>query len=144
MAQAPTKTYDPTKIVMTFGAFVISGYAEGSMIECDRNVDTFSTTVGSQGDVVRNKSANRTGHITVNLLQSSASNGAFTAMAMADEAITSAGIQPVLIKDLNGLTLWSAAEAWIKKPPAGSFDEKQKDRKWTIDCANLVFAEAGY
>jgi hypothetical protein len=138
-----TKTYDPTKICAVVGGALLSGFADGSMIKCERNEDAFKTTVGADGQVVRNKSANRSGKITFTLLQSSQSNAVLSGIALADQA-TSAGIVPIVIKDNNGTTLWTAAEAWVQKAPGGSFEKEAKEREWVFECADLEYFEGGY
>ena len=140
---AQVKTYDPTKVIVTFGGFIISGFGEGSMIKADRKEDAYKVTVGAQGDVVRSKSANHTGDVTIALLETSASNGIFSTFMLADEN-TDTGIVPLLIKDLNGTALVSASEAWISKAPSLDFDKGQKDRAWKIECSDLVIYDAGY
>jgi hypothetical protein len=138
-----TKNYDPTKICLTVGPFLISGFADGSMVKAERNEDSYKTTVGGDGHVVRSKSPNRTGKVTITLLQSSEANGFLTTLALADQA-TDTGIVPVMVKDLNGTTLWAATEAWVMKPPSASWEKEAKDREWVLECADLEFFEGGY
>jgi hypothetical protein len=164
------KTYDPTKIIVTVGPYVIGGFAEGSMVKAERNVDAYKLTVGAKGDAVRFKTADRSGRITLTLLQSSGSNGQLTSLALLDEngnplqgvagllsqipiiggvlgAIASAPVEgkaPVLIKDLNGVPLWAAADAWILRAPGAAWDETVKERTWILETDNLSYLEGGY
>lgn len=165
------KTYDPTKVIVTVGPYVIAGFAEGSLVKAERNVDAYKLTVGGKGDAsVRFKSADRSGRITLTLLQSSGSNGQLTSLALLDEngnplqglagllnlipviggvlsAIASAPVEgkaPVLVKDLNGAPLWEAEDAWILRAPGASWDETVKERTWILETANLSYLEGGY
>lgn len=138
-----TKTYDPTKVVVTLAGFILSGFGESTMVKASRKEDSYKETVGAQGDVVRNKSANHTGEVDITLLETSASNGVLSTLMLAD-AESDTGIVPLLIKDLNGTALAVAAEAWVVKPPDLEFAKEQKDRAWKIMCADLELFDAGY
>lgn len=138
-----TATYDPTRIVLLLGGVPISGFAQGSMVKAEHNADAFKLTVGGDGSTVRSKSPDRSGKVTISLLQTSDSNATLSSLALLDET-TSAGMTPLLIKDMNGSSLWVAAEAWVMKRPAGDFEEEAKDRTWTLECADLEFYEGGY
>lgn len=148
------KTYDPTKVTVTVGSYKLSGFSEGSLVKCERNQDSFKLTVGGDGHQIRSKSPDRSGKITVTLLQSSASNEFLSSLAVMDETGTAdpvtapapapnGGIQSVTVKDLNGNTVWSSPEAWVMKPPSASFEKEAKDREWVLECGVLAFQERG-
>jgi hypothetical protein len=137
------QNYDPTKVVLLVGGIPVSGYADGSMIKCARNQDSMKLTKGADGQGVRSKSPDRSGKVTVSLLQSSASNGVFSALALLDQA-SSTGVVPVLLKDNNGKVVWTATEAWVMKPTEASWEKEVKDREWVLECDDLQFAEGGY
>jgi hypothetical protein len=149
-----TKTYDPIKVVVTVGSHTISGYGENSLVKCERNEDGFKLQVGGSGEAVRSRNPNRSGKITITLLQSSISNEYLSAMANLDESgvagavaapntAPTAGVLPVTVKDTNGNTIWSAEEAWIVKPPAADLEKEAKEREWTFETAFLRYSERG-
>lgn len=126
------KTYDPSKIVMTLGTILVSGYADGEFVKAARDADTFTKFVGTDGEVSRTRNRNKTGTVTFTLAQTSLTNDALAALAETDE-LTGAGVVPVLIKDLNGTTLFAAGSAWIRKPPEVAYGKEIGHREWVID-----------
>lgn len=149
-----TKTYDPTKVVVTVGSYTVTGFADGSLVKCERNEDGFKLTVGGDGEAVRSKNPNRSGKITISLMQSSASNEYLSSMALLDEtgaagavttprAAPTASVQTVTVKDNNGNSLWSADEAWVMKPADGDYEKEAKDRTWVLEAAKLTYSERG-
>ena len=56
---ADFKNYDPGKIVVVFRGILISGYAEGTFVNAERNEDSFEVSVGAGGDVTRVRKRNR-------------------------------------------------------------------------------------
>lgn len=139
-----TKLYSPDQVCVVFGAERLSGFADGTFVKVERNEDTFQTKVGADGEVTRTRNLNRTGIITVTLLQTSASNAALAALAAADElSPNGVSVLPVLVKDLNGNSLHHAAEAWVKKPAAGEYGKEVTTREWVIEAAVLQTFEGG-
>lgn len=137
-----TSTYDPRNVSVVVGTIMVNGFASGSMVKCERNNDTYSLEVGGDGYGVRSRNPNRSGKITIRLLQSSATNISLTAMAASDELLGE-GIVTVTVADLNGKTLWSSPEAWVLKPPSSDHQDKASDREWVLECTDLEFFEGG-
>lgn len=137
-----TKTYDSKKIAIIVGGFPLSGFSESSLVKVTRSADSWKKTVSADGPVTRSKENDLSGEFTFSLLQTSQSNDILTGFALLDEQSNS-GIVSVLVKDLNGTTLYSAAEAWIKKPPEGGAEKDAKDRSWVLDCAQLSIFTGG-
>jgi hypothetical protein len=137
-----SKTYDSKQVAITIGVALMSGFAENSMIKVERNEDTWKLQVGTDGTTTRSKTNNRSGKITLSLMQTSASNAILSGFALLDETLN-AGAVPVLIKDLNGLSLYSAAQAWVMKPPAGDLEANAKERTWVIETGELLWFEGG-
>ncbi len=108
-------TYNPKNVLVTWGAVLFSGFADGTHINAARNNQTVNTVVGSTGDGARAISNDRSGIVTLTLLQTSSVNALLTAALLLDEA-SGDGISPMLIKDLGGLDLVKASAMWIQKP----------------------------
>lgn len=134
--------YDPAKVVMTFKGSLMVGYVDGTFISAERDADAFTADVGSQGDVVRVKSNNRMGEVTLTLQQSSPSNDILSAHAVTDE-LTGLNTGALLIKDLQGTTLLTAEAAWVKKQPVSEFGNELSDREWVFTCAELLIVTGG-
>lgn len=136
------KTYDPKQIIVTFGGNILSGFADGTFVTAERNEDMWTTQIGTDGEDTRSKSNNRSGSITVSLMQTSDSNAVLSALALTDEASNSAAL-PLQIKDNSGNTLLIAETAWIKKMPSVEYGREAGPREWVFETGVLVMNVAG-
>jgi hypothetical protein len=75
-------------------------------------------------------------------MQTSASNDFLSDLRDADK-LSGAAPFPLMIKDGSGRSLYSAAEAWIRKVPNSEFSDGKTDRAWIIDAAVLLQHVAG-
>lgn len=139
------KVYDADQVVMVFmGIPISSGYADGEFLTIEQEAQDFETKVGTDGEVTRSKTNNRHAIIKVKLMQSSDGNEALSAINNVDIAASGGlGIGPMLIKDLQGTTLYTAAKCWIARPPDVSFDRTATAREWTLECAQLLRLDGG-
>lgn len=130
------KNYDPADIIATFLGSLIIGFAEGTFVRVERNEDSFTLKVGSQGDATRSRNRNKSGTITFTLMQSSPSNDVLSNAALADE-LDGSGIGVAQVKDLNGTSLALGATAWVRKRPAGEWGKEAGNREWVLETDNL-------
>lgn len=107
-------TYDPKKVVVSWGPVLFSGFADGTFINAARNNQGVNLVVGATGDGARAISNDRSGIVTLTLLQTAAVNALLSGIAKSDE-ISGDGVHPFLIKDLGGLDLVKSANMWIQK-----------------------------
>lgn len=132
-----TKTYDPGLVVVQFGPFLITGYADGTFVKASRNEDSFKVYVGADGTPARARSRNKSGTVEVTLAQTSPSNDAFATALAADELL-GAGVYPLMVKDLNGTTLVAAAEAWVTKAADVEEGKEVGNRAWKLETGSLI------
>lgn len=133
------KVYDPKSVIISVGTFVLEGFADGTFVTVERNEDSFTLQVGSDGEAVRSKSNNQSGRITAQLLQSSPANDLLSALHATDENSPSGdGIVPVIVKDLNGTSLYTAQHAWIVKGPSAEYGREATAREWVIETNKLI------
>lgn len=137
-----TGTYDPKKVIITFGGLILSGFAEGKMVTVKRKEDMWSMQIGVDGEGARSKSNNKSGEIEISLLQTSASNEALSALALSDENSNSAAL-PFAIKDISGASLFLAETAWIKKYPDAEYTDKATTRTWMFETDLILLNVAG-
>jgi len=135
-------TYDPKRVIITFGGIPISGFASGTFINATPSSDRFSKVVGADGEVSRSKSADETSEVTITLLQSSLSNQYLSGVESLDR-LTDKGILPLTITDLNGGTLKFWPQAWITKAPDLGFAAEHTDREWTFNTGNVAASNTG-
>jgi hypothetical protein len=131
------KTYDPKKVSISYGGINIDGFAEGTKVTVDFNEDAWTLQVGVDGDGTRTKSNNRSARVTIQLMQSSDSNAALTALMETDRA-TNAGALPLLVKDGSGTSIHQAEGAWIVKSPASEYAITAGAREWILETDIMV------
>ena len=136
------KTYDSKAVAMIFAGIPISGLAEDSFVNVAQNEDSFTLTVGADGEGARAKTNNRSARVTFTVLQTSACNDLLAALHLADLASPNGdGIGPLLIKDTSGRTLVTAEKAWIIKSPDVQLGKNINTRDWVIEThAIAIFA----
>ena len=137
-----TKTYAPKHVqVIVFGN-ILSGFAPGTYINAEREVDAFAKEVGADGEVARVQSANKSGEITLTLMQTSDSNNILSNLAVADE-LNRSSIGPIIIKDSLGTTVLFSGEGWIRKLPAVEMSDELTPREWIFDTTRQCWVKRG-
>lgn len=131
------RTWDPTQLVITFGGYHLTGYADGTFCNVERNEDMWSLQMGTDGTGTRSKSSNRSGRVTVTLMQSSPSNDVLSDFALADEATNGAAL-PLMVKDINGTSLYSAEKAWLVKTAPAEHGREATGREWVFETDELL------
>lgn len=127
---------DPSLYVVTFRGIPIEGFATDSFINVAYNADTWSVHIGGKGEVTRVLNPDETATITLTLSQASPSNDMLSTIATTDRNNKN-GYGALLIKDLNGTTVYKCATAWIVKLPDSAFGSTHQDRAWAIYCEKL-------
>ena len=106
--------------------------------DVDHHAQGCNLNLEQGGDVARARTNDRRGTVTFKLMQTSDTNALLSALRNADLlAPNGAGVGALEVRDLQGTTLLSAAEAWIKKMPQTAFDREIGAREWVIRCAVL-------
>ncbi len=142
MSNEALKNYSTDQVVTIWNGINITGYAADTFIEVEREEDGWTVYVGSLGDVCRTKNLNRTGKITITLMQTSPINDLLAARATLDES-TGDEFGPIQIKDLNGTMLVYGAEAWIMKRPKIERGKESGTVQWVFMVAQLEQFEGG-
>lgn len=127
-----TNTYSPAGVVGDFdGGDFTQGLAKGVAIEVTQNTDDVSMSVGTGGDVTFVESMDKTGMVTVTLMQGSAANDMFSAKA------TLKTVGPLLLKYLGGSLTVHSKNARVRKPADVQLGNEDTTRKWEILCADI-------
>lgn len=136
------KTYNPKRVQLAIGPHIVTGFADGTFIQVDRNADQFQVVVGADGEAARAASADKSGTVTVTLMQTSASNDFLSAALNTDE-LTNLNTMPLLMKDISGRTLVQAAEGWVKKYATIEMGKEIVSREWVFETGELLITEGG-
>lgn len=133
---ADVKTYDPSQVATIVSGVSMSGYGPDTFIAVAREVPSWSKKVGGKGEVGRSKSSNKSGSITLTIMQTSSDNDFLSGLALLDEQ-TGSGTFPIIIKDASGSTVVSALNCWISKYPDPEFAQEVGVREWVFDCDSI-------
>lgn len=130
----PTRTFDFTNVIVTWGPFTLNGGMEN--IKVARAEDAFTTHVGADGTVTRALNSNRLGTVEITYGQNSPVHDVLSAQAQLDEKAGTA-IYPMEIVDANGRSIAKAPGAWIKKRADAEYQKEATTRMWTFECDQL-------
>ena len=129
--------YDPKRVIVTLGAVIASGFADGTFVTITADEDNFSTYKGADGTVSRSNLNNTTATLKLELAQTSPTNSFLNKMMHLDKT-TSAGSFPVKIKDLSGMSDHTGASCWIKKQPEQKFGKEVDTIAWEIQMTGYI------
>lgn len=136
------KEYNAADVTIIVAGIPISGFSDGDVITVERDEDAFTKQVGTDGEVTRSKSNNKTGTATITLMQTSSANALLSALAALDE-LTGAGVGSFQMKDNSGYTVHSAQNSWVRKMPSSTWAREAGPREWVVDLDKLIAYEGG-
>lgn len=146
MATPRFTTYSFKNVTCAFGPIIMDGFQAGEGITIEHNADAYSLEVGIDGKATRSQILNRSARITVNLSQTSAANDLLSAIyllgvtgqdAVGTPVGPGADVMPFIVRDRNGRSVFTAAEAWIARAPDVTLDQPSTSRSWVFDVAFL-------
>lgn len=136
------RSYAAADVQVIYGTRRLTGVAEDTFIEIDRDENTFTKSVGADGEVSRSRTSNKSATATVTLQQTSEDNAYLQGLHNTDEN-TGAGIQPFKMVDKSGTLIVLATEAWIEKPAPISFGRDSGTRAWVFALAKVDYTGGG-
>ena len=128
--------FDPLSNVMTIAGIPVYGFSLGTMINVERNTDTFSLVEGARGDGTRVRSRSRSGKVTFNIMAACTCNDLLSDRLALDELLGT-GYGALIVKDVAGTTLVQAANAWLVRPANINIDSDPTPREWMIEAHNM-------
>ena len=131
------KTYDAKGCSITFGGIIVTDFADGDFISVTGMADNFEGVTGADGSENRiNK--NMTGcDVTVTVSQTSITNDLLSTVHAADK-LTNTGIKAFQFKDINGTSIVSSGQAYIKGYADLTDGNSLGTRAWNIRCPQAV------
>ena len=130
--------YSPEDVIVTIGGVLkLSGYVDGTFLECTKDIQPFASKRTPDGTTARLHVKDRNYTIRFTLAQSSESNDLLMKIQQIDE-ITKMGYFPLLIKDSRGSSILFAPTAWIEMLPSLSFSNGIEGRTWELRATGCV------
>jgi hypothetical protein len=125
-------TYDAKAVTVTLDGRYLTGFAEGSMVECEKDEDNFSTKVSAQGDVGIAITNNTLGTITITLAQTSPE------VAYLNMLANTRRIVPIWVQ--NGTEKAGGTRAMVKKPANVNLSDEIEDREFEVQVFDYSVA----
>ncbi len=132
-----TASFSLENCSILFGA-VLDGFADGDAISIDPMGDRWGTMIGSAGDLLFVDTGQKAFTITLNLMQSSASNALLNAAYLADTTTPGGILLPFTFKDPNANDVFFSPKARIMKLPTFARGNKGNMQAWTIVGADGI------
>jgi len=129
---------DGTLIVQ---GIVIDGFADGdSVITAERSVDSIQTKVGADGEMSVAHSTDKSGRISVVLMQTSESNKALYALLAAQE-VGAALPLAVMFKDTGGGDVFTGTNGVLLRPANATRGVNVNTQEWTMvfETLDLIY-----
>ena len=138
----PATVYDPTRVIVTFGAMPLLNVSPGRFVTVRRDEAVWSKVHGTNGELKRIRSRPKSGTVEVVLKGTSPSNRALGILTKIDEEHGSV-LAPLAITDaLNG-GFFLGTEAYIERFPEMTYGQQEGDITWRFICDDLDMTYPG-
>jgi len=137
------KDYSFLNSLLLVNGVEISGFGEGDdAITMERNNDSASHKVGADGEMTVSISADRTGRLAFNLMQTSDSNTYLSALINAQE---NDAFVPIFVqyKDTRGKDIVSATQGYLTRPATMTRGANANEQEWVIVTERLDMLHLG-
>ena len=144
MADSRFHTYSPDQVSIVFSGVLMDGLGEDTFLTLAKNSEAYTTTVGVDGKVTRNKILDESGTFTITLSASSNVNDQLSAIYNLDRLTPGgAGVGPFTVRDNSGRTLLHCPEAWISSYPDLEFGQENGENEWVISFSKCEVVIGG-
>lgn len=127
-----SEIYDPKDVTVNIDGTIITGFAEGTFVKCEKNEDNFAPYVGAQGEVDYAKSADKTGKITVTIKSTSPSLNYLNNLANKSSTVSA------YVIDANSGLKYGGTECVCMKPADAEFSNEITEREFTIHVSDYT------
>ena len=138
-----TASYIPSAVTIVINhpatntTHVLGGYSSDSVVSIEFPDETWTETVGIDGQTYRVHRLDRTYRATISLSQTSRSNDVLNAIAQYDERDMTGldGLFTCTITDKAGRSYVYSNQCFLKKPQTQEFGSSLSNREWVIVLA---------
>lgn len=133
--------YSPKDVNISWNGITVTGYADDTFVVLNRNADLTDEMVGADGTLATTLVADRTGTITITLMQTAETNILLSAIAeLQDSAeVTSLLRSAITVSDPSGSALAVGSGAYIKAMPEVTLGSAQNAKEWVFYCEDLNY-----
>lgn len=137
------KTFSFKDTILLVNGVPITGYDEGDdVISLARLGDSAAHSIGADGEMTVSLSADRSGEVVFNVMQTSSSNPYLSGLITAQE---NGAFVPVFVqfKDTRGGDIGSGTQGYIPKPADMARGNSAQSQEWRIVVERLDLIHAG-
>lgn len=136
------KVFDPTKIIVTVGGVALEDMSADDAVSVEYSGDVFTFSKGLNGKLAATVNPDKSGTITVNVLQESDNNKQLHSLT--GVGTSKVNTKPITITITNALTnkrVVTAANCWLTGAPSISFGSEAGTCQWkfTAESFELQF-----
>lgn len=142
-------TYDPKDLIVTLtltdnSGLTLLSFGKNDLIEVDRSEDTNKLKVGTSGEACWIRSQDRTGIITIPVLQGSEDCALLSALVVRDEKKVNPRLKSIRIECLSDGTNYTSDSCKISRPAKGKYSSDMEERTFNIICKELYLYEGSF
>jgi len=134
--------YSAREVVVAWGLVNMEGFSSDNILSMEYNSDLTSETVSADGKLATAITPDRTGTVTVEIMQTSKTNMVLSGILAHQNNLedTSDIVKAdFAVADPSGSVLAVARNAYIKKAPSIGLGVEQSTYEWTFCCEKLEF-----
>jgi len=124
--------YSASQVSLAWGFVNFEGFSGDNIVSVEYNSDMTSEVVSCDGKLATSISPDRTGTVTVELMQSSSTHHQLTGILASQDARGDLTRSDFVISDPSGGAGYIARNAYIKKAPTMGLGVEQQTREWTF------------
>ena len=128
--------YDPQSVDLLVNGFPITGYADGTFINIERNANVMDAYVGGKGEVTRVLNPDTTYTCSFTIQQNSPTNVLMQGYLTTNRFLNVPPLLSIQVKDLYGAELFSSTFGFIMTEPTRSFSNSLETREWSVFCTD--------
>lgn len=132
------KTYNLKRCKVAINSIPIEGFGETDALSFEPNEDSWTLTVGGDGEKTRSRMNNDSFTITLTLMQNSAAMAVLQQAHMADILSGNAKFSLEVI-DLETPEALVVPECWVMRQPTIAFARQVGEREWRLTAPSLAW-----
>ncbi len=144
MTTPSVKTYAADLVALSIaGQTINSGYADGEFVSIEPTSPIYNQKVGTDGEVARSATNDRTATIKIKLLQTSLGNDTLQALVTLGRSANGADVGTFALTDLSGGMICRADKCWVSKQPTITRARDIVEYEWTLMAADMDMDPSG-
>lgn len=134
-----TRTYRPEDVKLLIGTYRVTGWTEISIAQ---NAKSFRHESGLRGKTTRVRNRDKSGVVTISMLQTSPDNDLFSQIVSQDE-VSQTGRFSLTLTDLSGQSSIILQYGYLEGYPNMGFSSEGQTREWIFNYQDVVEYSVG-